>query len=231
MILRARPYSFGNVASMGGPPPIIFVTSVGAHSANGNDVTTGAVDTTGANFLVAMAGYYGTGTPPTLSDSKSNTWTALTLKISPDTSINGRLYYCAGATVGSGHTFSLSGTGVYPAVAVLAMANVKASPFDQQNGATTTSGNTSLATGSITPSVNGCVIVAGLVGNDSTGGDPTIDSGFSTPVVGHATGGQSVGAAISYKIQTTAAAVNPTWSWTNSGSEAVAVIASFKPGP
>lgn len=198
-----------------------LISNVGAGSAIGNDITTAAIDTTGASLLVVCVNDY-TVNASTLSDSKGNTWTGLTAKMS--TTAESKLYYCKNPTVGTGHTFTAAGTSIYATINVAAFSGAHlTAPFDQQNGATT-AGATSLATGSITPSENNELIIAGI---SNVSAARSIDAGFTIANQVNYAAGFHYGGAIAYLIQTTAGAVNPSWSWTGSG-EAAAVIASFK---
>src|SRR6185503_6438149 len=117
---------------------IALVASVAAGSADSNAITTGAVDTSGANLIVISAATFGTadGVP---TDSKGNTYSPLTS--STVSSEYNRLWYCSSPVVGTNHTFTLSVPGGYPAIAVMAFSGAKtsASPVDQENGATATS--------------------------------------------------------------------------------------------
>ena len=81
--------------------PLIAHAIVG--SSTGNNATTSAIDTTGATLLVALI-VTDTG-GGTMSDSKGNTWTALTAH-SGGTTVTGQLFYVSNPTVGSGHTFT-----------------------------------------------------------------------------------------------------------------------------
>lgn len=198
--------------------------SLNAHVEAGlgvNGGTTGSIDTTGASFLVLNVAWYDPGTAPTISDSKSNTWSALTKQTSTGSS---RLYYCASPSVGSGHTFSANGTGSYPSIQVLAFSGSHGTPFDQQNGAA--SAGATLATGSITPSEDNELVIAGLVHGDNLGGAVSIDGGF-TAYKNAFSSGNNMGGGIAYLIQTTATAANPSWSVTTS-TQLAATIASFK---
>ena len=136
------------------------------------------------------------------------------------------MYYCSAPIVGTGHTFTYSGTSIYTAMCVQAFSGLASStPFDVQNGAATT-GATSLQTGSITPTANGELLVTYIAPFNSVSVSPTIDSGFTvTDFI--AGGGGNWAAAMAYFVQPTAAAINPTWSYTPSAS-ASTEIASFK---
>jgi hypothetical protein len=178
--------------------------------------TTGAVDTTGATLLVATV--FGQIGDPVISDSKSNTWTALTAVTGGGNEC--RLYYVEDPTVGSGHTFTLSGS--FAAMCIAAHSGVIAvSPFDQQNG--TAEGASPRSTGSVTPSEDNELII---VGGGGSGAGHTIDNGVTLDEQIDLTGGVNYGCAIGHKYQVAAAAINPAIS-TTSGTTA-AVIATFK---
>ena len=196
-----------------------FIGNVEAQSpAGAGGFTTGTLDTTGSSIIVAVLCNYTGVTGLTFTDNKSNTYTALANK---NAEANGtvRIYYAVNPTVGSGHTFTIGGTLPGASLCVMAFSGANtSSPFDQQNGAN------SLVTqsGSITPTQDSELVVAGW-GIGSVTSAPTIDSGFATVTFKADIVGQCYGAAMSYKIQTTAAAVNPTWSISGG-----CVIASFK---
>ena len=183
---------------------------------------TGAIDTTGANLIVISVGFYSAGTGLTVSDSKGNTWLPLTLRTT--SSGHQRFFYAQAALVGSGHTFTVTGTSIYPAIHVRAFAGATATPFDLQAGATNS--GSSLATGSITPTQPGALVVSGLC-FDSTA---TVSVAPTMTVTQSPFGsGVAFGGALGYLVQTTAAAVNPTWTIPGGATNAAAV-ASFLPG-
>lgn len=185
----------------------------------------GAIDTTGADLLVFVATSYNGFAAPTVSDSKGNTWVGLAEQ---SAAINSRvrIYYAKNPTVGSGHTFTVTGNETYPAVLVFAFSGADTDdPFDQENGATAGS-VTSHAAGSVTPSENGEVLVGGLCYD----GDVTnlaIGSSFTLELHEAYTNAVNMGGAAAYKIQGTAGAENPSWSWTTARNVA-ASIATFK---
>lgn len=185
--------------------------------------TTGSIDTTGADLIVIGKIYDG-GSAFVLSDSKTNTWTTLTISNDGADTTRTVLFYSVDPTVGTGHTFSLSGAG-YGAIFVSAWSGVVAAPFDQENGAGTTSG-TSLSTGSITPSENNCLLIA-LLGLGGNGNTPVQDTGWTLLLSENGTSGVTYGGAMAYQIQTTATARNHAWAWTTTSTGA-ARIASFK---
>lgn len=196
------------------------VASTSAGSANTSSVTTAGIDTTGANLLVLVATTYAGG-GPTPTDSKGNTWTPLTRRGAGDAEI--QLWYCASPVVGSGHTFTLSGSTIYPALAVLAVSGAAASPLDQQNGQVANAGAT-CSPGSVTPTEDDELVVSGYSGYSQA--ISSIDSGF-TLAASVAYNGNFLTTGVAYLIQTSAAAANPTWTLSGSNFN-VAAIASFK---
>lgn len=191
--------------------------------------TTPAIDTTGATILICVVSNYEVSAAPTLSDSKTNTWNGLTVRSNGAVANDEvRIFYATNPTVGTLHTFTVTGTGSYSLVAVAAFSGAATTtPFDVENGAVA-GANTSLATGSITPSENDELIIAGIsFENPDT---LSIDQAMTITNQVPWSSGVTFGCALAYKIQTTAAAINATWSWTTSDNIAVA-IGSFKAAP
>lgn len=200
---------------------IAHVVTTTAKASVSTTVTTSAVDTTGANFIAVISSTYHTGSVA-VTDSKGNTYTSLTMR----SQVSGptvQIHYCASATVGSGHTFTLTGVGIYPTIEVSAFSGVHAAPFDQESGSASAASSTTYQPGSITPSQDGCLLVTGICTNSTT---HTINSSF-TATSADLSSGIHQGGGIAHKIQTTAGAENPTWTWATSSDKAAA-MASFK---
>jgi hypothetical protein len=86
---------------------------------------------------------------------------------------------------------------------------------------------TALATGSVTPSAANELVVT-AEGQGAAGGSPfTINLGFTITDQKAQVGGQADGGGLAYLIQTTATAVNPTWTGVSNGNMVV-TIATFK---
>jgi hypothetical protein len=188
-------------------------------SGNGVTVTTTAIDTTGANAIIlAISAGGGTGSTPT--DSKGNTYVGLTQYQ------NGsfvQIWYCQNPTVGSGHTFTENaGGGSFPAIAVMAWSDMSVSSLydGQENGA----GGTSGATGSITPTVDNCLIVSALTMQDTVDSF-AINNGFTVQEHIPLIGGVSYGIGLATLEQGAAAAISATWT---AGAMRGAAIASFR---
>ncbi len=186
-----------------------------------NGGTSSAINTTGANLLIV--GLSGENVATTISDSKGNSWSALTAStVDTEKAI---LYYSIPSSVGSGHTFTVTCTGCSASIFVLAVSGAATSNvFDQQNGAGAGGGST-IQTGSVTPSVNNELLVTVLF--PAAGIPVTINSGFTISDSVAVSGGHHWGGSMAYKIQTTAGAENPTWSHTGATSMATR-IATFK---
>lgn len=199
---------------------LTFVISSGQGLGIGGG-TTSAIDTTGSKLIVLSVSKWTTGAI-SVSDSKGNTWVPLTERGSGSTPTN-RLYYCENPIVGSGHTFTVTGSSVYIALGILAFNGSDISPFDLENGNTSPSGN-SLNPGSITPSIDNEVVITSIATDSSSG--MGIDSGFTFIDIPYSAG-NNMGGGISYKIQTIAAAINPAFSWAGAPGGA-STIASFK---
>lgn len=199
---------------------IIQHTSVGSAGANG--VTSGSLDTTVANLLVLVGAFASAGTGVGVSDSKSNTWTALTLYSSSPSAL--RIWYCFTPTVGSGHTFTISGTNIYASLGILAASGVNA--FGGEAGSAVGTGGTSYQSSSgVTPSSDNALVIAGcFIG--ASGTSASYDGGFTSSIQNYLASNR-YGGGIGYLIQTTAAAANPTVSWTPTATGRAANLAWF----
>jgi hypothetical protein len=84
-----------------------------------------------------------------------------------------------------------------------------------------------LQTGSVTPSENNEVLIAGT-GIEGTGRTATINSSFTITDGIAGDGATRMGGYAAYLIQTTATAVNPTWTYSGAVTRVAANIATFK---
>lgn len=183
--------------------------------------TTSGIDTTGATLIVAAVMYTGSAGTATLSDSYGNAWTPLTEEQSPSTIGTDlrvvRLFYALAPTVGPGHTFT-GGESASSRVSVMVCAFGGASPvYGAETGNGCRNGvpvatPTTLQPGSLTPGGDGSVLVIGVSCESRTF---SIDSGFTIldQASGLSGGGGGTAIALAYKIQTAAAADNPTWTF------------------
>lgn len=207
---------------------IALVTTAKAGGLNG--ATTAAVNTTGATLLVIVAAY-NTGTP-TISDSKGNTWTALSAQQVGTGSLWGRIYYAVNPTVGAGHTFTITASGMAPCIVASAWSGVATSaPLDVAVSAGPGSFAQSDPGATLTPTQANELVVCGVAhGADITGFTP--GSGFSLVDWIPFASGTNYGAGATYQVQTAATSISNATvvsSWTTAVQIAV-VSASFKAG-
>lgn len=207
-----------------------LLTHTAAASANTQNVTSPAIDTSGANFLVVGAHWYRPGgTPSGISDSKGNTWTQLNVYGSTGLDNSAAcIWYCTPTSVGSGHTCSVNGTAViYPSITVASFSGAATSSvFDVQNGASIDNWNPDLQTGSVTPGqVNELLISINTVNGATT---VSVDSGFTISDTQAYGSGANMGGSMAYLIETAVLAKNPTWHATTTGFSAAVAIATFK---
>lgn len=204
---------------------LIAHTSV--RSLNLGDVTTPAINTSGADFIIASIGYLAAAGPPTILDSKSNTWTALTKK---EQTFSGNQIIYAKNTIGKvglNHTFSTSGVGgPAPSLEIAAFAGSDlASPFDAENGTTQAAGPTTVQPGPVTAAQNNELTIASLAFDASM--TASIDSGFSISDQENWNSGQDIGSALAWKTKGPTTAENPIWTIA-AGAGTAATIAVFK---
>lgn len=167
--------------------------------------TSPAIDTTGANLLVAGLSYYSIQGDLTPTDSKGNTWSGLTSRTN-GASGRVRLCYVMNPTVGSGHTFSFLVNDSYPLVYILALSGADVSSvFEAESGSAS-----SATPGEITPAGDGRLFVTALALGGGSGA-LTIDEGFTISGQNDFSSGNYFGGALAYLIQSAAAARNPTW--------------------
>lgn len=187
--------------------------------------TSPTLDTTGADLIVVSVTCW--TDDPTISDSKGNSWTRLTVQT--DTVPKEALFYCLSPTVGSGHTFSVT-AGSLPSIAVQAWSGADTGGSYQQESGANGGSSTTVQPDSLTPAQAGSLIVTGI--NAWLSATPltfTIDSSFS--ISDQLTGsGSAFSTGMAYLVQGAAAAVNPTWTIAGGPPTRSAVrMAVFKP--
>ena len=199
-------------------PALVAHTSIAINSAS-TDVTS-AVNTTGGTILWAVGSAYNI-TSISLADSKSNTWTLAGGAQSTHDGFASAAWYCLAPTVGTGHTFTLSG-GNYYSLTVFAFSGV--TTLDQANHTYLTPAvSGTMQPGSITPTSNGQLIVVGA----ATAVGPMSVSLPTFTLTDHSELNNATIAA--YLIQSTAAAINPTISGVYPGAyDSAAWVLSFR---
>ena len=205
----------------GGGGWAVIGSGVIAGSTDGDAVTTGTYDTSGATLIVIIESSFNSQFTPT--DSKGNTWT----KAVGSTSFTGEqssIWYCVPTSAGAGHTFSVSSANSFAALAVYAFTGGSGGVLDKTSGAFNNGSATTVQPGSITPTTANQLIISGV--SYTVGSTASVDSGFSTPLNAGVVSFQHEGGAAAFLVQGAAAAVNPTW--TTSSGDDTSTIASFK---
>ena len=150
---------------------ITLVSSIGAGSTTGTNATTPPIETTGANLIVVFVASDGV---QTVSDSKGNTWVGLTSHPAYSNPTSNKLYQCINPVVGTGHTFTVSGSGK-PVIIAAAFSGASGG-LDLESGAGCAAGNSGVGTGSLTTSVANELVITGV---GAAGLTLTINSGFT----------------------------------------------------
>lgn len=191
---------------------------------NGSTSSTLTTPASGSLIVVCVSSY-SAGTGLSVTDNKGNgTYSSLTAVVD-GLGQRSQIWYKENAAGGSGHTFTIGGTGVYSAGAVLVFEGAKTSGAqDQQNA--TAGGSSTVQPGSITPGETDEVLVTGMVAFATT--LPTINEGFTVTDWVGGLGGSNYQVAGAYLIQTAIGAKNPTWTHGYAGGNSAATIASFR---
>lgn len=202
-----------------GSSPIALVAST-IKAGAANSATTDAVNTTGANLLVVSASWYNAVTAtPTVTDSKSNTWTRLTIRTSGDQSA--AIWYSVPTSVGSGHTVTVAGSTTFMAASFSAYSGADASPFVQEGVSIITGTSSQLEIDPDSP--NALVVTA--INTVTNGSAVSINESFTGQYVPY-NAGVSIAHAQAYKILSGQSVTSPSWSWTGA-SVSIAVYAVF----
>lgn len=189
--------------------------------------STSAINTTGANFVAVNVTYFSGATGLTVSDNKGNTYTSGTSKVDTGSGVS-QIFYSRNATTGSGHTFTVGGTGVYASVFVEAFSHLATTGTADNQIANANASSNTIQPGSLTPSTANELYVSTLECGTVNAGT-TVDSGLT--ITGNVQGaaGTNYGGAMGYKLLAAPSAINPTW--TNSSAGATGMVstgANFK---
>jgi len=199
-------------------PPIAGAsgpTLIAHTAATGQGVTSSTINTTGTTLLVAGVSAY--ADTAGITDSAGNTWSSAPLyHVNGDAGI--QIFYVISPTTSASHTFTTQSNG-YPSLCVQAWGSFTGISLDVYNGAT------AAQPGSITPNHNGELVVTAMTSYSATASTASVDSGFTISDQEPGVEGVDVGAAFAYLVQTTATAIDPTWS--DTGSIKASTIAAF----
>lgn len=212
---------------------VALISHVGILGGSGTTATytSSAINTIGASLLAfTISTYQGATGSYTITDSMSNTWSGLTAQSEPS-AVYTRLWYAANPKTSPSHTFSIHVTAQsFPAGAVGAFTgvDVATAPFVTQSGHAQTTGSTN-QTGSVTPTKDGSLIISGLGTNGTAITAYAINNSFTITDFNLNLASTYWGAALAYLVQGTAAAINPTWTFTGTTVDTVTTIAVFNP--
>jgi len=176
-------------------------------------------------ILVALGEAFNPGC--TVADNQSNTYTQWGAVVGFGEA-SGHLHYIVNANVGSSHTWTLGGGAqcAFVSIAVQVWKGATASPIDQINSGTGASASvTSVASGSITP-MQAMNVTVSLFGGRPLN-TPTNDSSFTISNNVAFSAGNFYGLAFGYKIKTTAASENVTWTQGSAG-DIFSIVADIK---
>lgn len=209
----------------------------GAHTAFGSPgapTTSSAINTTGATLLIVTLNQYALDpNTATVIDSNGNTWVHGTSYLLAGGDTNVTIWYAwQSLIVGAGHTVTVTGNFAGVVFAAFSGTQTSSDPIDQQNGSATdfTPGTATppLAFGSITPSVNGTLVISLYGGATGTNTPYTASGTTAMDSIPH-TPGTNEGNGTAYVVQTSAVAVNPAWTWGGTNPVAAAGLnVSFK---
>lgn len=209
----------------GGGGGIVLVDHTKLTPAANNGGTTAAITTTGANLICVTVAYLFSLTP-TLSDSKGNTYTLARTKFD-NINCNVSIYHCLNPIVGASHTFTLTGLASYSTLCVAAFSGVNAG-FGVDQISAGGAGGSPTQPGSITPGASGSLVYVGASVNNAAAGTFSIDSGMTISDQVAFNTGVYFGSMGAYLIQTPAAAINPSVSFSGGGAAIAAASMSFR---
>lgn len=192
-----------------------------AHGAN--SATTSTVNTSGADtYLAAVVSV----NEPAITSSPSQTWVKDKERINGTTGTTTYIFRASGVTTSTTQTFTSTLTSGLQTICVLSFSGVELTSPTDQSSDFSGGGTSQIYDSSITPSEDNELILADT---DIATGSVTviIDSSMSTPLQSALDPGVAYGAGMAYKIQTTATAIRPTWTYSGS-TPATGLIMSYK---
>lgn len=192
-----------------------------AGSSDGHTVSITFSDA-GCDYGLLVVNYAAAATSFAITDSNGCLWVAL--DDDTNASVRQAVYECTNPVASSGHTITVSTTGGLPSVFFFGTSGVRLASRVDQASTNAVSTGTSVQPGSITPGENNCLVMTCL--GAYAGAITAPGGGYTGNTV--ATGAQHIGGGLSYIIQTTATATNPTWTKATTG-DGVARSFSFLP--
>lgn len=201
-----------------------------AKSTNQTVATTAGEDTSGATMTTIVC-IESVAVATTATDSKGNTYTAGAVDANNGWAI--RMYYANASTgtftVGSGHTFTCTVSGVLISVAAAAFSGViTGAPTDGAGTAHDTAGNSATCLpGSITPSQTGDVFFSAAGNTDANNTSLSIDLSFTAGTT-RVSDSNGTGINAAYLVLAGAGATSPTWTSNYAGNWQKCAQMAFK---
>lgn len=183
----------------------------GNHGVNGW-TTSGSLDTSASNLIIVGVGF-ATGSTPSVTDNKGNgTYSALTAYSGAAVAV--QMHYKFNAAGGTGHTWTLAGTGIVASMAILTFAGAKTASdaFNKESGSTYFA-TSPASPGSFTPDSDNSVVVSFVSHNNTS--PAFLCSGFTIKDQVVLSGGSNYGICSAYVIQTNKTALNASWTDTS----------------
>lgn len=197
----------------------ITLVNYGSGTGTTAAATSSAIDTTGANLLIAVvSGFSGEIDESAFSDNKSNTFFVISHTIGTSSQ---KVFGCFNPSVGSGHTVTYTASASYPQVGLYSFSGVDAPNFVFSRN--DSASRSSVTVGAVEATKNNSLFFLSV----SSGNPHTLSSvtgGFTTLTNVGGISAQYMGLHTAYKIQSTAGTENPTA--TMSGSMHVAATMS-----
>lgn len=199
----------GVVSGGGGSGPSILFHGLGPAGSG----TTGSIDTTGATGLYVWGAGLNSGI--TISDSKSNTFTQAHSYAGGTANVV--LWYVnAVPTVGSGHTFTLSGSGFFTWGYYVVSGMKTSGSFDGSTGASASA--STIQPGSLNPGTGAHILFTVMSSQTTSGTWTGIDTGFTVEDQHDFVGGTQFQGGTGALIQPSGTPVNPTATFSTSAS-------------
>jgi hypothetical protein len=203
---------------------------------DGNAAGINGMNTSGADFLVAVTSWHaGVSEPSTPMDDSINGTSGWQTGLTTYTGGGARVkIYYNSSSGNSNHNFTYTVSGGYPSLCVIAFSGSHASPFDtgkESGGANGTMqlGNPTLP-GALTSSVANALFISVLGGVDDPVTYTIPTSGWTKEAQVNFSSGVAFGVAIGYKIESGGpTSTNPSWEMPSGGNNATVAMAVFIP--
>ncbi len=192
--------------------------------AGGSGVASPAINTTGAKLIV-IGLTQDFNTNANVTDSAGNTWTQLTRRNNAFS--YSQLLYCINPTTSASHTFTATAA-ANDAICIAAFSGSGIYEADTGNNNTS---STTIQPGSITPAQNNELVITTAT-ITATATTLSINGGFAITdqqIIGSSP--SYWGNGLAYLIQTTAAAANPTWTYSTTPPANACAMACFRESP